>query len=339
VGGHADAPVRAHAHAAELDLLAMAEAYQQTAILAATVRTGLADALALAPRTASELAQECQASVRGVQALLGALHSLGLAVREDARFALSESGAPLARAHPQTVAAIVEKEWFFYGAWGSLEQSVRDGHARIPPWRERLRRRREQSLDFLRALDDLAMRFGAELAALAPPLGPGRLLDVGGGAGSHSAYLAGAVEGLQATVLDLPEVGGLVAERHPELQFVAGDLESPRFGLPPGESFDVVLLANVLHDHPPERARWIVAQASELLCAGGTLLVYEWVLDASRDSPPAVARFALMMMVENEGGASYTRAEIEGWLSDASLREISMRRGSGPIAVLSGRRS
>jgi hypothetical protein len=40
-----------------------------------------------------------------------------------------------------------------------------------------------RSLDFLRALDDLAARFGGELPALAGLAGPGRLLEVGRGAG------------------------------------------------------------------------------------------------------------------------------------------------------------
>jgi hypothetical protein len=52
----------------------------------------------------------------------------------------------------------------------------------------------------------LAARFGGELPGLAGLEGPGRLLDVGGGAGSHAAALAGAVPGLEATVLDLPAV-------------------------------------------------------------------------------------------------------------------------------------
>ena len=66
-----------------------------------------------------------------------------------------------------------------------------------------------------------------------------------------------------------PAVGGLVSavepvlrERHPELAFVAGDLDQPRFGRPPGERWEAVLLANILHDHPAERCPAIVATAA-----------------------------------------------------------------------------
>ena len=104
-----------------------------------------------------------------------------------------------------------------------LADSVRDGHARIAPWRQRLAADPGRSLDFLRALDDLAARFGGELPALAGLDRPGRLLEVGGGAGSHAAALARAVPGLEASVLDLPAVETVLRERHPELGFV-GDV-------------------------------------------------------------------------------------------------------------------
>jgi SAM-dependent methyltransferase len=312
----------------------MAEAYQRTAVLAAAVRTGVADAIVAPGATAAEIAQNNQCDVRGVTALLGALSALGLAERAGDRFQLTAGGAPLARSHPQTVALIVEKEWFFYGAWAGIEQTVRDGHARVAPWRERLREDPQRSLDFLRALDDLARLFGGELVELAGPGPAGALLDVGGGAGSHAAGLVEARPGLQATVLDLPEVEAVQRERHPELSFIEGDLEWPRFGRPDGERWDCVLLANILHDHAPDRAAWIVREAAGLLRDGGTMLVYEWVLDQHRDSPAPVAMFALMMMIENEGGSAYTEPEISGWLADAGLEQIETRRGVGPIAVI-----
>ena len=120
----------------------------------------------------------------------------------------------------------------------------------------------------------------------------------------------------------------------PELAFVPGDLDRPRFGRPAGERWDAVLLANVLHDHPPARCQAIVATAAGLLVPGGTLLVYEWVLDETGDTLPAVALFDLMMLVENEGGAALTASVLTAWLEAAGLAGVELRRGAGPIAVL-----
>jgi hypothetical protein len=63
------------------------------------------------------------------------------------------------------VALIVAKERFFYQAWAGLDASVRDGRARIPPWRERLVGDPAAPSTSC-ALDDLATRFGGELPAL-----------------------------------------------------------------------------------------------------------------------------------------------------------------------------
>ncbi|MBM3667684.1 MAG: methyltransferase domain-containing protein, partial [Actinobacteria bacterium] len=271
--------------------------------------------------------------------LLGAMAAAGLASEAGGgAFELSEAGSPLARSHPDSVAQIVLKEWFFYGVWAGLPQAIRDGHAGIPPWRERLGSDQAQSLTFLRALDDLAARFGDELPGLAGLESGGTLLDAGGGAGSHAACLAEAVRGLEPTVLDLPEAEQVLRERHPELGFLAGDLDEPRFGRPEGERWDHVLLANILHDHPPEACERLVREAAALLAPGGTLLVYEWVIDESHTGPPPVATFALMMLLENEGGRTHDEQAIAGWMRDAGLESVEHRRGGGPISVLRGTR-
>ena len=314
--------------------LDLATAYQQSAVVAAACASGVADAIAGGPRQPEAVGAACGTDPRATRALLGAMVALGLADHGPAGYTLSRDGAVLASGHPESVALIVAKEWFFYQAWAGLPESIRDGHARIPPWRERLAADPGRSLDFLRALDDLAARFGGELPALAGLAGPGRLLDVGGGAGSHAAALARAAPGLEATVLDLPEVEPVLRERHPELAFVGGDLDLPRFGRPPGERWDAVLLANVLHDHPADRCQAIVAAAAGLLAPGGTLLLYEWVLDEGGDTPPAVALFDLMMLVENDGGAAWTASRLTAWLRSAGLTGVELRRGAGPIAVL-----
>jgi SAM-dependent methyltransferase len=320
--------------ATSLDALELLTAYQQSAVVAAACLTGVADALAAGYRDPVSIATACGTSPGGTRALLGAMAALGLAEHGQNGYSLSPAGLPLARSHPSSLAEIVQKEWFFYRAWAGLPETIRDGHARIAPWRRRLDEDPETSLAFLRALDDLAGLFGSELAEVADLDGARTLLDVGGGAGSHAAALTKRHPLLRATVLDLAPVEPLTRKLHPELEFVAGDLGLPRFGLDQASGWDAVLLANVLHDHPVAACRRIVSECAGLLVPGGTLLVYEWLLDEDRDGPSPVALFALMMMVENEGGAAYTEAEIVDWLAAAGLEHRATRRGAGPIAVV-----
>lgn len=351
-----------------VDPLALLTAYQHSAVLASAVTSGVADALAEGVegshgpdalgggRTVEQVATAAGTDPRATRILLSALVAIGLATRADGlnagapvdggtRFALSEAGAVLASDHPQTLAWIVRKEWFFYGVWNELPAAMEDGHARITPWRDRVREDRATAFGFLRALDDLAARFGGELAEAAaaaiPAAGDGapplRLLDVGGASGSHSARLAGLRADVKPTVLDLPEVAPLVGERHPAVPFVAGDLAAERFGRPAGEQWDVVLLANILHDHTPAQNERLVREAAGLLAPGGTLLLYEWIPNPDTDAPD-LPLFAVMMMVENDGGDAYSEAEHRTWLEGAGLGEIALARGFGPIAVVSARK-
>ncbi len=318
----------------EVDALELLTGYQQSAVVASASLTGVADALYAGEADSDVVADSLRLNRRAVRALVGAMVALGLAEAVDGGHRLTETGSPLARAHPETIAGIVGKEWFFYKVWSEMPDAITDGRARIAPWRERLADDPEQAIGFLSALDDLATKFGDEMPGLAALPHGGKMLDVGGGAGSHAARLAESVNGLEVTVLDLPQVEDLAAQRHPEVPFVTGNFDEPRFGRPDGEAWDALLLANILHDHNPQRCRQILKAAHSLLRVDGTIVLYEWVLNDDRDSPPAVALFDLMMMVENDGGAAWTEGELRGWLTEAGFGRISVNRGFGPIAAV-----
>lgn len=308
--------------------------YQQSALIGTAVELGLPNELHGRSATVDELAAALGTDSRGTMALLSGLVAFDLIERDDDRFALTASGAMLADEHPDTVGWIARKEWFFYKLWASMPEAVRTGHTQTGAWRQRLENDPDQAHDFLRALDDLCRLYGGDLPGLAGLEGPGRLLDVGGGAGSHAANLVKAVPGLEATVLDLPGAEPVLRERHPELDFVVGDFDLPRFGMPEEEAWDYVLLSNILHDNPAERNERLVAEAASLLAPGGSLIIYEWVVDEGRTSPPGVASFTPMMMIENEGGWTWTEAEIGAWIEAAGLKPRPMNRGAGPIAAI-----
>lgn len=290
--------------------------YQQSALIGTAVELGLPNELHDRSATVDGLAAVLGTDSRGTMALLSGLVSFDLIERDGDRFSLTASGAMLADEHPDTVGWIARKEWFFYKLWASMPEAVRTGHTQTGAWRARLENDPDQAHDFLRALDDLCRLYGGDLPGLAVLEGPGRLLDVGGGAGSHAANLVKAVPGLEATVLDLPGAEPVLRERHPELGFVVGDFDLPRFGMPEDEAWNYVLVSNILHDNPAERNERLVAEAASLLAPGGSLIIYEWVIDEGRTSPPGVASFTPMMMIENEGGWTWTEAEIGAWIEE-----------------------
>ena len=288
-----------------------ATAYQQSAVVAAACASGVVDAVSGEPRQPAAVAAVCGTDRAPPRALLGAMAALGLADHGPAGYRLSEDGAVLAGSR-ESVALIVAKEWFFYRAWAGLP-GERRRQPRIHSLARAPRRRPGRSLDFLRALDDLAARFGGELPALAGLAGPGRLLDAGGGAGSTPPPWPRPSPAWRPPCSTCPR-SSRFADRHPELAFVPGDLDRPRFRPPARQALGRRPAGQRAPRPPGGRCRAFVALLPGLLAPGGTLLVYEWVLDEGGDTPPAVALFDLMMLVENEGGAAWTASgSPPGW--------------------------
>jgi len=309
-------------------------AYQESALIGTAVEVGLPNLLYGSPHNLEGITASLGTDPRGTMGLLAGLVTFGLVERDGETFSLTANGELLADEHPDSIAMISRKEWFFYKLWAEMPAAVRTGHTQTRAWRDRLENDPDQAHDFLRALDDLCRLYGGDLPELAGLENGGRLLDVGGGAGSHAANLVKAVDGLEATVLDLPGAEPVLEERHPGLAFVAGDIDQPRFGRPEGEEWDSVLVSNILHDHPAEENERIVREAAGLLAPGGTLVIYEWVIDEGRTSPPGVASFTPMMVIENEGGWTWTEKEIGEWLRAAGLEPQPISQGPGPIAVV-----
>jgi SAM-dependent methyltransferase len=313
--------------------------YQQSALIGTAVEVGLANALYNSPKTLEQLTAELETDPRGTMGMLSGLVTFGMIERQDETYRLTANGELLADDHPDSIAMISRKEWFFYKLWAKMPDAVKTGHAQTGAWRERLENDPDQAHDFLRALDDLCRLYGGDLPGLAGLEQGGRLLDVGGGAGSHAANLVKAVDGLEATVLDLPGAEPVLRERHPELAFVAGDIDQPRFGRPDEEEWDYILISNILHDHPAEENARIVSEAAGLLAPGASLVIYEWVIDEGRTSPDGVAKFTPMMVIENEGGWTWSEAEIGEWIEAAGLKPRPISQGPGPIAVIRADRS
>jgi predicted O-methyltransferase YrrM len=161
------------------------------------------------------------------------------------------------------------------------------------------------------------------------------LLDVGGGSGAYCIELCRIYPGLTATVLDLPHVCRIAADKID----LAG--LSDRIGTAPGDflkdrdlpgGYDVLLFSMILHDWDEAVNRDLLAKAYAALPSGGLVVISELLLDADRAGPAAAALMGMNMLVETIGGRNYSDAEYAGWLGGAGFTDIRTVRFDAPGA-------
>jgi 3-hydroxy-5-methyl-1-naphthoate 3-O-methyltransferase len=187
----------------------------------------------------------------------------------------------------------------------------------------------------------LAEAGAAAARELAGYLGAASLLDLGAGAGAYSkAFLVAYPEG-SATLVDTRDVLSIAREWLGPLairaEFVEGDAST--LELPTGHG--AVLLANVLHLHPPAMCARLCAAAARAVEPGGVVVIKDLRIDEDRSGPLEGLLFALNMAIYTDAGDVHPSSQLRAWLQDAGLVDIVERRlDAAPDAiVVIGRRA
>jgi hypothetical protein len=139
-----------------------------------------------------------------------------------------------------------------------------------------------------------------------------------------SIALCRAFPNLSAVVVDQPRVAARAAT-HIQRAGLAGRVTTHPaniFGDPLPEGCDAAVIANVLHDFSPDRAREILARVAAALPSGGRLVVMEIAPDDDRTGPPLAVAFAVAMIVNTAGGNAHTPAEYREWMAEAGFTDI-----------------
>ena len=178
----------------------------------AAAKLGIADNLALEPRTADELAEQIDCNAGALHRLLRALASVGLFEElEDHRFSLTEAGDCLRTDSPDSVrmSSIMVSE-IFYKTWGEVLHSIQTGDTAFSKIHgaslfDYLADNVEQAQLFDAAMVSW-MREDAEavVAAYDWPQ-TGKVIDVGGGSGGLLLDVLDRCPELKGVIFDLPE--------------------------------------------------------------------------------------------------------------------------------------
>ena len=304
-------------------VLKLARQFMESRILLTAAELNLFSALAETAHTADQLSGRLGCDTRALTILLDALSAMGLLEKRDGSYRTAPAAAPyLADAGPRSVIPMILHAAHLWDSWSRLTPIVRGNN---PTGSDAGQARDAEELRaFIGAMHVVGMPLAEKIAAAVQP-GPARnLLDVGGASGTYTIAFLKAAPAMKATLFDRHEVISMARERLAEagvierVRLVGGDFYDDE--LPAGH--DLALLSAVIHQNSPEENRGLFGKVFRALVPGGRIVIRDHIMDPDRTRPRDGAIFAINMLVNTEGGSTYTFEEIRTWLEAAGFANV-----------------
>jgi len=295
-------------------------------------RTGILRLLAERDCTPTEIATELELDELAAGKVVRALTALGIAEAEGEHYRAAAGLREHFLPGDRDVVPFLEHSHAMYEHWGET----------LEPWL------RGEDWPVAERTPEEVRRFGAAMRAMGAQMARRvadaldledveRMLDVGGGWGQFAQAMCRVRPGLQATVLDRPEVVDRAqtelasTEFEERIDFLPGDYLATDFGA----GYDLVLLANILHQETSDRAQKLVRRGAAALAPGGRVTVVDFAIDDKQREHLLGALFAINM---RSFGDTWTEDDIRGWMAVAGLDE-GERINLGPDRwIISGRK-
>jgi predicted O-methyltransferase YrrM len=300
-------------------IVEMASGYQKSRIILTAFELDVFTAVGGGMVSAEDVARKIGANAKSTERFLNALCAIGLLEKkEDFFFNTEVSSRYLVKGSEEYLSRIGHM-LNLYRTWGTLTEAVRRGRSVTA------REYDETSLaHFIEAMHHRARKTADALVTHIDLEGVGRVLDVGGGSGVYSMAFARAKDDLHAVVFDLPKVTELTRHYITESGLASrigtksGDYNRDDFGT----GFDLVFMSAIVHINTPAENRELVVRAFRSLNPGGRIVIQDHIMEEGRTAPARGALFSLNMLVNTDGGDTYTEREMCDWLSEAGCGDV-----------------
>jgi 2-polyprenyl-3-methyl-5-hydroxy-6-metoxy-1,4-benzoquinol methylase len=300
------------------------------AALKTAIELDLFTAMGEGNQTVPALANQCQASQRGVRILCDVLVLIGFLTKSKNAYALTQDSAMfLDRRSPSYIggAARFLTLHRHRQAHDLLTEAVRKGGTALSE-EGSLKPENPDWVEFARGMAPTTRVPAESIAELlnARAAQPWRVLDIAASHGLFGITLAQHNPNADITAVDWPNV--LEVAKENARQAGVGS----RYHLRPGSAlemdfgggFDVVLITNFLHHFDLQTNEALLRKFHAALLPGGRAVILEFVPDEERISPPAAAKFSLTMLATTPSGDAYTFSEYERILRSAGFRSAKM---------------
>ncbi len=293
-------------------------AFWESKTLLSAVELELFTELAKHPSDHESLQRALGLHPRGSRDFFDALVALGFLKRENGLYSNTpETDLFLDKSKASYVGGTLEySNSRLYPNWKLLTAALRTGRPqsdsnRVDDLYSQVYDDPAKTKEFLRAMSGISRPANIAIAQRLP-WGPYKtFLDVGAAQGDLAVQIALANPHLTGTGFDLPPVKSVFEEYVAENQlnsrvkFVSGN-----FFTDPFPEADVILLGHVLHNWDLEEKKMLLGKAYAALPVGGTVVVYEPIIDDERSKNAFGLTMSLNMLVETYGGFDFTRRRL-----------------------------
>lgn len=310
------------------------------------VEMGLFTELADGSREFGELSGRLGLHPRSARDYLDTLVALGFLERSDGKYSNTpETELFLDRRKPSYIGGILEMaNARLYGFWNHLTEALRTGQpqneskdAAGVSLFEAVYADPARLKGFLAAMSGLSHDTNMAIARQFPWKTAKTYADVGTAQGDLAVQIALANPHLKGIGFDLAEVGPIFEE------YVEANGVSERLRFQPGDFFkddlprvDVITMGHILHDWSLKDKKTLIGKAYKTLNPGGSLVVYDSIIDDDRSKNVFGLLMSLNMLIETAEGFDYTGADCMGWMKEAGFREARAEHLVGPDSMVVG---
>ncbi len=296
-------------------------------------RAGILDSLADQPATPDKIANDLDLDPFATGKVIRALTALGLVEPSGDAYRLTARLRPYFGNDGAGFGPFLDHLHSMYERWGeNLEPWLRGEKWKTSP------RTTEETKRFGAAMQAMGSQIARRVAETLDLDGVSTMLDIGGGWGHFAKAMCAVNPDLQATILDIPQVADgapaaiLDSEFEGRISWIGGDYLETDYG----SGYDLVLMANIIHQELAPEAAEIIRRAAEALTPGGRAVVVDFAIDDAKQEHPLGTLFAINM---RSFGDTYSEPELRGWMEDAGLVDVQRQDLGADRWIISGQRA
>lgn len=263
-------------------------------------------------KTAPGLAKEINTDVRATGILLDALTGMGLLIKQNNKYRNSSQASRfLVSGSRYYQGDIIKHGETMWDRWTDLDSVLKTGK---PSQRSR------DHDAFILGMHNISSLKAKEIISAVGLEGVERALDLGGGPGTYSIEMAR--RGALVTLFDLPETIKIAKDllaRSPRaaknMTFLKGDF----FINDIGNGYDLIFLSQIVHSFSEKDNILLLRKCRKALNNKGRVVIHEFPINEKRTDPVRSALFAVNMLVNCEGGRTWSSGDMKKWFKKAGF--------------------